>query len=165
MFRSVSLFMLLCLASSRAICGGLDVELQDLKLQALALESDVLILQEQLEHPLTIYLSMDADARFKLDTLDILLDGKPLRSIEYDSQSIAGLRRGGAQRVFRGEVAEGSHELIAYYRSNRSYQRGARMRFEKTLKPQFMEIVISREEGVDTRLKPKLEIRLWDQFR
>ena len=149
-------------ASVQAVAGGLDAELQNLKIQALELERDVLILEEQLSRPVSIYLSMDADSRFKLDTLDILLDGRSIRSIEYDSKSIAGLRKGGAQLVYRGELAEGNHELIAYYRNHRAYQRGAKISFRKTLKPAVIEIMILRDKGIETLATPKLEFKIWD---
>jgi hypothetical protein len=99
-----------------------------------------------------------------LDSLAILLDGKPLKSLNYNSATREALRKGGAQQVYRGEVEAGEHELIAYYRNSRDYQRGAKIRFKKSLKPTFIEIVIRQQEDSKNLLLPELTIRQWDNI-
>jgi hypothetical protein len=165
--RSVGLWVLLFLAGQgqlNAAPVGLDSGLQLLKQQALELERDVLILEEQLEQPLVIYFSMEMEKRFRLESLDILLDGKPLKSLEYSGATLKALRKGGAQQVYRGAIEVGEHELIAYYRNNRDYQRGAKIRFHKKTKPTFIEIIIRQQPQSESRQQPELLIRQWDDF-
>ena len=161
-------FILICVLAVPGLLNaspsGLDSSLQLLKQQALELERDLLILEEQLDHPLVIYLSMDAAHKFKLESLHILLDGEPLQIHEYDSNTRDALRKGGAQLVYSGKLALGQHELIAYYRSNRDHQRGAKLEIHKTLKPTFIEIIIQSQQGTETRLRPELFMREWDNF-
>ncbi len=166
--RSVGLFILLFLAGQgllNAAPVGLDSGLQLLKQQALELERDVLILEERLEQPLVIFFSLQVQRKFRLESLEILLDGKPLKSLSYDSVTRNALRKGGAQQVYRGKVAAGEHELIAYYRNSRDYQRGAKIRFQKSPKPTFIEIIIRPQADSDNRfLLPELAIRQWDNI-
>ena len=142
---------------------GLDSALQLLKQQELELERDLLILEEQVTNPLVIYFSMDTDHKFKLDSLTILLDGKKLTAKEYNAAIIKNLRRGSAQLVFKGSIAQGKHELIAYYTSNRDYQRGSKLIIEKTIQPKFLEIVIQKQDSKESRLQPELMIREWNK--
>jgi len=148
----------------QAQAAGLDNGLQQLKQEALELERDVLILEEQLENPLVIYFSMQAPRKFRLQSLHILIDGKPLKTLDYDSATRQALARGGAQRVYQGRLASGTHELIAYYSDHRDYQRGSKRQISKTLKPKFIEIVIQPQPGSESRAQPELVIREWDKF-
>ena len=143
---------------------GLDPSLQLLKQQALELERDVLILEEQMDHPLVIYLSMEAQRKFKLHSLHIVIDGQLVRTHVYDSNTREALEKGGAQQVYKGALAPGDHELIVYYRNSRAYQRGEKRVINKTLKPQFIEIHIPRAESLESRSQPELVIREWDQY-
>jgi hypothetical protein len=74
------------------------------------------------------------------------------------------LHRGGAQRVYQGGLAAGKHELIAYYRNSRDYQRGSKQVFNKTLQAKFIEVVVRQEPGAESRSQPELTIREWDGF-
>lgn len=160
------LVMLLMLGAGQtgAVGAGLDPSLQLLKQQALELERDLLILQEQMENPLVIYFSMQASSRFKLQSLHILIDGQVVKTHEYDSNTLQGLKKGGAQRVYAGQLAPGPHELIVYYRNNRDYQRGNKRIIHKTLKPAFLEILIRPTDSLESRSQPELLIQEWDRY-
>lgn len=163
-FRHFLRVLLALWGMGQAQAGGLDTSLQLLKQQALELERDVLILEEQVEHPLVIYFSMQASSKFRLQSLHILLDGQPLIIHEYDSLTRDALHKGGAQLVYQGRLAAGEHELIAYYRNNRDYQRGSKRVINKTLQAKFIEVVVRQEPGAESRSQPELTIREWDRF-
>lgn len=142
---------------------GLDSGLQLLKQQSLELERDLLILEEQVANPLVIYFSMDTDRKFRLDTLNVLLDGEKLVNQQFSREDLKPLRQGGAQLIYKGGIKPGKHELIAYYISDRDYQRGAKFIIEKTLQPAFLEVIIQKQESKESRLQPAMIIHEWKQ--
>jgi hypothetical protein len=137
------------------------MELEMLRQQTIELNRDFEIYEESLSKPLVIYFSINADQKFRIKSLRVLLDGKLLKLIEYDDKSRRALDAGGAQLVFSGSVLPGKHELIAYYISDRDYQGGTSRVIQKQDETQYMEIEIQKQNTKKSRLQPDVMIREW----
>ncbi|MCW8933945.1 MAG: hypothetical protein OQK98_04395 [Gammaproteobacteria bacterium] len=138
---------------------SINHELQTLKQKSLLLDRDLLILDDKIKKPFSIYLSQMTDAKFVLEVMTIKLDDKPLTIHNYTDLERKALKNGGAQLIYKGVLADGTHKIIAYYRSNKDYQGGAEFEFNKSSDSQSIEISINRGESKESRLQPKLSIQ------
>jgi len=138
---------------------NINPELQLLKQQSLLLDRDLLVLEEKIKKPFSIYLSQKTDAKFVLENIVIKLDGQPLLEHKYNETERKALKRGGAQLLFNGSIPAGQHKLIAYYRSSKNYQGGAEFEFIKKNDAQAIEIVLYKSESKESRLQPNVAIK------
>ena len=152
---------LLFIVLPSVVCAeqSINLELQALKQQSLILDRDLLILDDKIKKPFSIYLSQKTDAKFVLEVMTIKLDGKPLLSHNYTDLERKALRKGGAQLLFKGVMADGAHKIIAYYRSNKDYQGGDEFEFIKNSDSQSIEISLKKGDSKESRLQPKLSIQ------
>lgn len=151
---------LLLIVLSFVVCAeqSINLDLQALKQQSLLLDRDLLILDDKIKKPFSIYLSQTTDAKFVLEVMTIKLDGKPLIIHNYTSLERKALKNGGAQLIYKGVLADGVHKIIAYYRSNKDYQGGDEFEFNNNSDSQAIEISLKRGESKESRLQPKLSI-------
>ncbi len=139
----------------------------NLKQEILDLNKDMFILEEELLFPantqFTVFLSMDADTLFALDSVQLRVDDKILANHLYTEREVQALQHGGVQRLYIGNVAAGEHELTAFFTgigpNKRDYKRGTTLKIEKTLNPQFVELMIS---GNTSKQQPEFKNRVWE---
>lgn len=96
----------------------LDQQVQQLLEQSLDLEKELRIAEEELvpvRQRLEIIVALNAHAGFRLRTLELTLDGKPLARHSYSPVELAALREGAAQRLYVGNPEKGSHRLTVHY--------------------------------------------------
>jgi len=142
--------------------GYQATNLELLKQKTIELNRDLDIFVENDSRPLVVYFSVDADQKFKIESLRLLIDGNLLKLINYDDISRQALASGGAQLVYSGRVSPGKHEIIAYYTSNRDYQRGTSRVIKKRDEVQYVEVVVQKQNTKKSRLQPELIIREWN---
>ena len=146
---------------------SLDARVQDLKKQAKALNRDLFILEEELLFPsntqLAVFLSVDVGGYFRLDSVQLKIDGKEVANHLYTKRELDALERGGVQRLWLGNVKSGEHELIATFvgpgPNNRDYRRATTVKFEKGSAAKFMELKIV---DVTSKLQPEFVVREWE---
>jgi hypothetical protein len=110
---------------------SLDENIRDLKREIIQLNRDLFILEEELLFPsstqLAVFLSMDVGYFFKLDSVQLKIDGKEVANYLYTKREVDALARGGVQRLYLGNVKTGARELIAtfigYGPNGREYKR------------------------------------------
>ncbi|MBV1906703.1 MAG: hypothetical protein KUG75_11540 [Pseudomonadales bacterium] len=140
-------FITLPLASEQ----GLDKQMEDIKQSLIELKRDLIVLEEDLLYPastqVSVFLSMDVGEFFKLDSVTLKINGKELSHYLYTERQINALYRGGVQRLFIGNVKQGSNRITAIFvgegPNGREYKRAATTEFEKTFEPAFVELKIS----------------------
>ena len=144
----------------------LDTRVQSLKQEAMELNRDLLVLEEELLFPantqVALFVSMDVGKLFALDSVQIKLDDKVVANYLYTQLEVDALHRGGVQRVYLGNLKTGQHELVAYFTGkgphDRNYRRGANVKFEKTTEAKYIELRIQDSTG---KLQPEFDIKLW----
>ncbi|MCK7509900.1 MAG: hypothetical protein MZV70_41635 [Desulfobacterales bacterium] len=106
---------------SREQIKGLDEQVQEIKSDALGIAADLNRLEEKLLYPsnsqLAVFVSLAPGAKFRLDAVEIRVDGKPVAHHLYTLKELEALQRGGVQRIYTGNVRE-----------RRARARGARAR-------------------------------------
>jgi hypothetical protein len=113
---------------------------QTIKRQALELNRDLFILEEELLFPddsrLAVYLSLDTAEAFPLNTVTLSIDGKQVMHHQYSEEQLGALQRGGAHLLYMGNLETGTHQLVASFAGtgaeNRDYRGMTELSFEKT---------------------------------
>jgi hypothetical protein len=119
--------------------SDLAAEMETLKQALVNLNRDLFILEEDLLFPsstqVAVYLSMDVGEYFKLDAVELKIDGKLATHYLYTDRQVNALYKGGVQRLFVGNVNQGIREISAFFigtgPENRPYKRAVTLEFEK----------------------------------
>lgn len=135
MFMSVSI----CTAAEDTNNAELAEKISDLKEKVIEMNRDLFILQEELLFPaetqVAVFLSTDSGAFFKIDSVELRLDNKPITHYLYTQHQREALARGGIQRLWVGNIKSGKHELVAFFKGlgkdGRALERAASTEFVK----------------------------------
>jgi archaellum component FlaF (FlaF/FlaG flagellin family) len=99
----------------RAQIKGLDEQVQEIKTDVLSIAEQLNQLEEKLLYPsntqVAVFISLAGDETFRLDAVEIELDGKPVAHHIYTFKELEALQKGGVQRIYTGNILAGSHEL------------------------------------------------------
>lgn len=94
---------------------SLDEQVQELKDETLGLGVQMRLLEEKLLYPsstqVAVYVSVDNAGKFRLDSIEIRLDGKPAARHLYSPRELEALQKGGVQRIYVGNISSGEHGL------------------------------------------------------
>ncbi len=146
--------------------GDLDTQIQSIKQQALELNRDLAILEEELLFPtdsrLTVYLSADVGDFLSLDEVKLSVDGTQVTQYLYTQRQFAALRQGGVHRLYMGNVKAGDHEIVAEFIGKDSkggdYQRETRLALKKTSGAKNVELRIT--DPADAQ-RPEFTVQEW----
>ncbi len=127
---------------------SLDEQVQDVKSEALKTGANLLLLEKKLLYPsstqVAVYVSLDAAATYRVDTIEIQLDGK--RAVEhlYTTRELEALKKGGIQRIYAGNIATGEHGLQVVVTGKTMggprFSRTERIKFNKQMVPKIVEV-------------------------
>jgi hypothetical protein len=141
-------------------------DVETLKQSVLELNRDLLILEEELLFPastqVSIFLSMDVGEFFQLDAVKLKIDDKLVASQLYTDHQVDALYRGGVQRLYIGNLKNGSHEVSAFFTGKgpqgREYKRGAKLLVDKDASSKMLELRIVDSTA---KLQPIFDIKEW----
>lgn len=144
---------------SREQIKGLDEQVQDIKADVLAISSELQQLEEKLIYPsntqLSLFVAFTPGDEFRLDALDVAVDGKVVTHHLYTHKEIEALRDGGVQRIYTGNVRSGEHTLeitlIDKAGSSKKYSHS----FTKDVGPRLVELTISGPTIAGSRVEFK----------
>ncbi len=145
---------------------SIDTRIQTLKQEALELNRDLLVLEEELLFPastqVAVFVSIDVGTLFDLDSVQLKLDNSVVTNYLYTERELQALQRGGVQRLYLGNLKSGKHELVAVFTGKgphwRDYRRGATLTFEKTTEPKYVELRIRDSER---KQQPEFAVKEW----
>lgn len=146
---------------------ALDEQIQTLKKDAVDLNRELFMLEEELLFPantqVAVFLSMDVGEYFAIDAVQIKIDNKEVTNYLYTPREAEALLRGGVQRVFLGNLKVGEHELVAIFTgkgpNERDYRRGAAVKFNKAVGAKYLELKITDRQR---KAQPEFEIKDWE---
>jgi len=146
---------------------ALDEEVQVLKKDAVDLNRELFMLEEELLFPantqVAVFLSMDVGEFFALDSVQIKIGGREVGNYLYTQREAEALLKGGVHRVYLGNLKVGEHELVAIFTgkgpNEREYRRGASTRFAKAVGAKYLELKITDRQ---LRGQPEFEIKDWE---
>jgi hypothetical protein len=125
-------------------------QLQQLRKEVVSLNRDLFVLEEDLLFPsstqVVVYLSMDVGTYFNLDAVELKIDDKVVTYHLYTEKQIQALFKGGVQKLHIDNLAQGEHQLSAFFigkgPEDREYKRATSINFTKTAEAKSLEISI-----------------------
>lgn len=136
---------------SREQIKGLDEQVQEIKSDILGIAAELSRLEEKLLYPsnthLSVFVSLAPAAKFRLDAVEIQIDGKPVARHLYTYKELEALRQGGVQRLYTGNVMSGEHELhvsvLGKSESGGEYRQTGSFKLNKDIGPKLVGITVA----------------------
>jgi hypothetical protein len=138
---------------SREQIKGLDEQVQEIKTDALGIAAELNQLEEKLLYPsntqVAVFVSLVSGETFRLDSVEIQLDGKPVAHHLYTFKELEALQKGGVQRIYTGNVRSGEHDLqvvvIGKTGGGADFQKSERFKVNKDVGPKIVEISLAAQ--------------------
>jgi len=138
---------------SREQVKGLDEQVQEIKGDALSISAELAKLEEKLLYPsnteVSVFVSVKTGETFRLDSVDIQVDGKPVTHHVYTLKELEALRKGGVQKIYTGNLRTGDHDLDVQVSGKTSggsdFQRSGHFTLSKDVAPKIVEVSFASE--------------------
>lgn len=136
---------------SREQIKGLDEQVQEIKSDTLGIAAELNRLEEKLLYPsnsqLAVFVSLVPGAKFRLDAVEIQLDGKAVAHHLYSLKELDALQRGGVQRIYTGNIRGGEHNLqvsvIGKSSTGAEYRNSASFKVTKDVAPKLVGVTLA----------------------
>lgn len=147
--------------NSREQFKGLDEQVQDIKGDVLGIAAELNRLEEKLLYPsgtqVSVFVSVAKGQKFRLDSVDIQLDGKPVARHIYSFKELEALQKGGVQRIYVGNIKTGPHELqvsaAGKSEGGSNYRASASATITKDIGPKLVEINLTGAGQSDLEIR------------
>src|SRR5262249_47002818 len=100
---------------SKAQMQSLDEQVQEVKSDVLGIGSQLNQLEEKLLYPsntqVAVFVAMEKGQEFRLDSVQIQIDGESVARHVYSFKELEALKKGGVQRIYTGNARTGEHRL------------------------------------------------------
>jgi predicted dinucleotide-utilizing enzyme len=138
---------------SREQIKGLDEQVQEIKSDVLSIATELNQLEEKLLYPsntqVAVFVSLVSGETFRLDSVEIQLDGKPVAHHIYTFKELEALQKGGVQRIYTGNIRSGDHDLevsvIGKSSGGGDLQKTNRFKVNKDVGPKIVEISLASQ--------------------
>ena len=146
---------------------SLDEQVEALKKEVISINRELFILEEELLFPANtqtfFFLSMEGDTYFKLDSVELTLDGKVVSNYLYTDREVSALSKGGVQKLHVENLKKGEHEVVVVFigkgPNGRDYRRGASYIFVKDFDPKYIELKVTESQQKN---QPKFSVKDWE---
>src|SRR5262245_5087128 len=136
---------------------SLDEQVQEIKTDVLGIAAELNRLEEKLLYPsntqVAIFVSIAEGETFRLDSMQIAIDGALATHYLYGFKELEALQRGGVQRVYTGNVPTGSHEIAVAINgktpSGDDFNSNATFSFDKGVEPKLLGIALNGPAAID----------------
>jgi hypothetical protein len=130
---------------------SLDGQVQEIKSDVLSIASDLSTLEERLLYPsgtqIALFVSLEPEDSFRLDAVQIEIDGELATHHIYSFKELEALQKGGVQRIYTGNVPTGSHQLnvtmSGKLKSGKDFSQSDSFSFAKGVEPKALGITLA----------------------
>ena len=130
---------------------SLDGQVQEIKSDVLDIASELSNLEERLLYPsntqIAVFVSMADDETFRLDAVQIEINGELATHHIYSFQELEALQKGGVQRVYTGNIVTGAHELrvtmMGKTKSGKDFDTSDSFEFAKGVEPKSLGVTLA----------------------
>ena len=138
---------------SREQIKGLDEQVQEIKSDVMGIASELKQLEEKLLYPsgtqVAVFVSLVSGETFRLDSVEVRLDGKPVAQHLYTFKELEALQKGGVQRIYTGNIRSGDHDLQVSV-SGKSiggadFRKTERFKINKGVGPEIVEVSLAAQ--------------------
>lgn len=138
---------------SRAQIKGLDEQVQEIKSDVIAIAAELNQLEEKLLFPsqtqVAVFVSLAKGEEFRVDSLEVRLDGETVATHLYTFKELEALQNGGVQRIYTGNLRTGSHNMHVLLKGKAvggsHFERSGTFGIQKDVGPAFVEIVLAKQ--------------------
>ena len=135
---------------------GLDEQVQEIKSDVLSIAAQLNQLEERLLYPsntqIAVFVSLVGDETFRLDSVEIQLDGTPVAYHIYTYKELEALQKGGVQRIYTGNIRAGEHDLQVFVIGKSvegvDFRKNEHFKVDKDVGPEIVEIALAAENIV-----------------
>jgi hypothetical protein len=139
--------------SSKEQIKGLDEQVQEIKGDVLSIAEELNQLEEKLLYPsntqVSVFITLVSGEAFRLDSVEIQLDGKPVAHHLYTFRELEALQKGAVQRIYTGNVRSGEHDLqvsaTGKTGGGADFQKSERFKVDKEVAPKIVEISLAAQ--------------------
>jgi hypothetical protein len=136
---------------------SLDEQVQEIKTDVLGIAADLGRLEEKLLYPsnthVAIFVSIAEGETFRLDAMQINIDGELATHYIYGYKELEALQKGGVQRIYTGNVPTGAHEIEVSVNGKtdggRDFSRTESFAFNKGVEPKLLGITLAGPETIN----------------
>lgn len=130
---------------------GLDEQVQEIKTDVLSIAAQLNQLEEKLLYPsdtqVALFVSLTKGEKFRLDAVDIELDGKPVAHHLYTFKELEALQKGGVQRIYVGNATTGEHALrvtvMGKSEGGSDFRKDESFKISKNIGPKLVGVVLA----------------------
>jgi len=133
---------------------GLDEQVQEIKSDVLGIAEELSQLEEKLLYPsntqVAVFVSLVTGETFRLDSVEIQLDGEPVAHHLYSFKELEALRKGGVQRIYTGNVRSGAHDLkvlvLGKTEAGVDFEKSGSFKVDKDVGPKFVQVSLAARD-------------------
>lgn len=157
MLLGISVFVWSATAYGQAIpreqIKGLDEQVQEIKSDVLAIGAELNQLEEKLLYPsntqVAVFVSLVSGETFRLDSVEIQLDGNAVTHHIYTFKELEALQKGGVQRIYTGNIKGGEHDLqvlvMGKTAGGADFQKSEQFKVNKEVGPKIVELSLAAQ--------------------
>ena len=133
---------------------GLDEQIQEIKTDVLGIAAELNRLEEKLLYPsdtqVAVFVSLASGEKFRLDSVEIQMGGKPVAHHLYTFKELEALQKGGVQRIYTGNIMTGAHDLqvtmLGKTVGGADFRKTERFNVTKTVGPKIVEFALASQD-------------------
>ena len=130
---------------------SLDEQVQEVKSDVLSIATELDRLEERLLYPsstqVAVFVSLAEGEPFRLDSVQIHIDGEPVARHVYSFKELEALQKGGVQRIYTGNVSAGDHRIdvsiAGKSASGADFSGSQSFGFSKGAPPKLLEVTLA----------------------
>lgn len=130
---------------------SLDGQVQEVKSDVLNIASELNNLEERLLYPsgtqFAVFVSLAPEEDFRLDAIQIEIDGELATHHIYSFKELEALQMGGVQRIYTGNIPTGDHQLsvrmIGKMKSGKEFEETDTFAFAKGVEPKTLGVTLA----------------------
>jgi hypothetical protein len=136
---------------------SLDEQVQEMKSDVLHIAADLGRLEERLIYPsdthVAIFVSIAEGQKFRLDAMQINIDGQLATHYIYGFKELDALQNGGTQRIYTGNLPTGAHEIeisiSGKTEGGSDFGKTQTFAFSKDVEPKLLGIALAGPETIE----------------
>jgi hypothetical protein len=137
--------------SSGGEMRSLDGQVQEIKSDVLNIASELENLEERLLYPsntqISVFVAVDEGEDFRLDAVQIEINGQLATHHIYSFQELEALQKGGVQRIYTGNIVTGNHQLrvtmMGKLENGKDFDASNDFEFAKGVKPKILGVTLA----------------------
>jgi hypothetical protein len=140
---------------------GLDEQVQEIKSDVLSIAAGLSRLEERLLYPsntqVAVFVSLAEGETFRLDSVQIQIDGELVAHHIYSFKELEALQKGGVQRIYTGNTSTGEHRLevsvAGKLPGGRDFSGTESFSFRKDVEPKLVGMTLAASDSGDASIQ------------